>query len=268
VAGRREERLNELVGEIEGRGGEALAVRTDVSEMEDVEDLIEQSVERFQSVDVLVNNAGVALTARFADQSLDDFRRLMDVNFWGAVQGCKAVLPQMQSQPHGGVIINISSILGRRGVPFQTAYCASKFALRGFSEALRVEVASSGIDVSTIFPGAVESEIWDAAANQTGMEMPQFVPKFPARDLAQIIVQDARFPQPEIVMALDALALDLANRVAPGLMDLFLGQSKPFMEGFIEAASQGESGRGNLYTPLGQEGEQGAAKPRRRRRTT
>jgi NAD(P)-dependent dehydrogenase (short-subunit alcohol dehydrogenase family) len=252
VAGRREERLQEVVAEVEGRGGQALAVRTDVADQTQVERLIEQAEERFGRIDTLVNNAGVGIAARFEDQSLDDFRRVMDINFWGAVYACKAAVPRMRAQG-GGVIINISSILGRRGVPFETAYCASKFALRGFSEALRTEVMAEGIDVSTIFPGAVETEIFESAANTTGLDLPDFLPKFPARDLARIIVQDARFPQPEIVMALDAQFIDFFNRLAPGMIDIFLGQSLPFIEGF-RRASASEPAAGNLYRPTGPDG--------------
>jgi NAD(P)-dependent dehydrogenase (short-subunit alcohol dehydrogenase family) len=167
----------------------------------------------------------------------------MDVNFWGAVYGCKAVLPVMKGQPEGGVILNVSSILGKRGMPFETAYCASKFALAGFSEALRTEVMSSKIDVSTIFPGAVESEIWQSAQNETGMELPDLLPKVPARELARIIVQDARFPQPEIVMALDAQAINFFNTLAPGARDFMLGQSVPFLEGLRRGMTKtGRSG--------------------------
>ncbi len=239
LAGRREERLRELAAEIEAKGGEALAVRTDVSDRSAVDRLIERAVVRFGRVDTLVNNAGVGIAARFEEQSLEDFRRVMETNFWGAVFACKAAVPRMRAQSTGGVIINVSSILGKRGMPYETAYCASKFALAGFSEALRTEVMADGIDVSTIFPGAVETEIWESAANKTGLEMPDFLPKFPARELARIIVQDAAFPQPEIVMALDAQVLNFFNKLAPGMLDLILGQSLPFLEGLRGAASRG-----------------------------
>ena len=238
VAGRREERLRELATEIEAKGGEVLAVRTDVSDRSQVERLIEHAVTRFGRIDTLVNNAGVGIAARFEEQSLEDFRRVMETNFWGAVFACKAAVPRMRAQSTGGVIINVSSVLGKRGMPYETAYCASKFALAGFSEALRTEVMADGIDVSTIFPGAVETEIWESATNKTGLEMPDFLPKLPARELARIIVQDAAFPQPEIVMALDAQVLHFFNKLAPGMMDLILGQSLPFLEGLRGAASR------------------------------
>jgi len=253
VAGRREERLQELVSEIDAKGGEALAVQTDVSDNTQVEQLVAKAAERFGRIDTLVNNAGVGIAARFEEQPLEDFRRVMAVNFWGAVYACKAVVPRMRAQPTGGVIINVSSILGKRGMPFETSYCASKFALAGFAEALRTEVMADGIDVSTIFPGAVESEIWESAANKTGLEMPAFLPRFPARGLARIIVRDARFPQPEVVIALDAQAINFFNTLVPGMMDFILGRSMPFVEGLCRSATQATPATGNLYQPLNQQ---------------
>jgi len=249
IAGRRMKRLQELAHEIEAQGGEALAVQTDVSDQAQVEQLVVQAAERFGRIDTLVNNAGVGIAVRFEEQPIEDFRRVMEVNFWGAVYACKAVVPHMRTQPTGGVIINISSILGKRAVPFETAYCASKFALAGFSQALRTEVMADGIDVSTIFPGAVESEIWESAANKTGLETSDVLPKFPARELARIIVQDARFPQPEIVLALDAQMINFFNILAPRVMDFVLGQSMPFVESLRQSATQSATTSGNLYQP-------------------
>lgn len=248
VAGRRTERLEELVAELENKGGEALAVTVDVAEAGQVEHLITAALARFGRIDTLVNNAGVGLAAKFAEQSLEDFRRVMEINFWGAVYACQAVVPQMRKQK-SGVIINVASIFGKRGMPFETAYCASKFALAGFSEALRAELMSEGIDVVSVFPGAVETEIFDSAANQTGMEIPAFIPKFPAREMAKLIVQSARFPQPEVVAAADALAINFVNKVAPGLMDLALGWTVPFIEGArrASAATKKTDHGGNLY---------------------
>jgi NAD(P)-dependent dehydrogenase (short-subunit alcohol dehydrogenase family) len=253
AAGRREERLQKLVSEIQGQGGEALAVQTDVADRAQVERLVERAVDRFERIDTLVNNAGVGIAARFEDQPLEDFRRVMEVNFWGAVFACKAVVPRMRAQSAGGVIINISSILGKRGLPYETAYCASKFALAGFSEALRTEVMADGIDVSTIFPGVIETEFWESLDNKAGLELPSFMPMFPARELAQIIVQDAQFPQPEIVMAFDAQVIDFFNKLVPGMMDFVLGQSLPFLEGLRRGTSRtGSSAEaGNPYKPRG-----------------
>lgn len=231
VSGRRQERLHDLVREIEAGGGEALAVAVDVSDPEQVEWLVKRTLDRYGRIDTLINNAGVGSAAPFIDQSLDDFRRLMEINFWGVVHGCKAAVPSMRRQPNGGLIVNVASILGKRGVPFETAYCASKFAVAGFSEALRTELMSAKIDVTTVFPGLVETEIFATAANLTGLTMPDWLPKMPTRDLARLLVQNARLPQPEIVVGLDAVATNALNTFAPGLVDVVLGQSLPFLEG-------------------------------------
>jgi NAD(P)-dependent dehydrogenase (short-subunit alcohol dehydrogenase family) len=247
VAGRRKDRLSSLVGEIEAKGGEALAVATDVAEAKQVERLIDKAAKHFGEINTLVNNAGVGIAARFDELAIEDFRRVMEINFWGAIYACKAVVPLMKQQKSGGVIINVSSILGTRGVPFETAYCASKFALAGFSEALRSEVMADKIDVTTIFPGAIETEIFETSANQTGIDIPTVIPKFPARELARIIVQNARFPQPEIVMALDAIAINFFNKLAPGLMDYAMGWSLPFVEALRRGKSNATAKKGNLY---------------------
>lgn len=249
VAGRRKDRLKELVSEVESKGGKALAVRTDVADQTQVENLINKTIEQFGRIDILINNAGVGLAARLDQMSIEDFRRLMDVNFWGAVYACKAALPVMKKQQEGGVIINVSSIMGKRGMPFETAYCASKFALAGFSEALRTEIMTDKIDVSTIFPGAVETEIFETSANQTGFDIPGNIPKFPAREMARIIAQTARFPQPEVVMALDAAAINFFNRFAPALVDMALSWSVPFIEGMRRGSSKSQTESGNLYQP-------------------
>ena len=241
VAGRRRERLDDLVGAI--GADHALAVPTDVADEAQVQALIARAIDRFGRLDILVNNAGVGLAASFAETTPDEFRRVMDVNFWGVVHGCRAAAPIMTAQ-RSGVIINVASILGKRGMPFSSAYAASKFAVVGFSESLRAELAASNVAVSTICPGAVESEIWQSAGNRLGAEMPA-LPRYPAAQLAQVIVNDARFPQPEIVLALDAQAIDFFNTVAPRLLDMTMAATAPFMELFRgQDASQG-----NFFTP-------------------
>ncbi len=228
VAGRRKERLEDFVAEAEKAGRKALAVVTDVSKAKQVDALIAAAQAAFGSVDILVNNAGSGLTAKFEEQSIEEFRNLMEVNFWGAVYACRAAVPVMRAQSSGGIIINVSSIAGKRGLPFETAYCSTKFALTGFSESLRVELMSANIDVTTVCPGMVESEFFAASAGTlpTGLEA---VPKLPAAVLAQAIVQNARTPVPEIVMAADAQFLQAMNTLAPWATDLALGLTAPFL---------------------------------------
>lgn len=228
VAGRRKDRLDDFVSEAAKAGRNALAVVTDVSKPKQVDALIAAARSEFGSLDILVNNAGSGLTAKFEEQSIEEFRKLMDVNFWGAVYACRAAVPVMRAQSSGGIIINVSSIAGKRGLPFETAYCSTKFALTGFSESLRVELMSANIDVTTVCPGMVETEFFAASAGTlpTGLEA---VPKLPAAVLAQAIVQNVRTPVPEIIMAADAQFLQAMNTLAPWATDLALGLTAQFI---------------------------------------
>jgi short-subunit dehydrogenase len=209
-----------------------------VAKRKQVKALIAKTHKRFDRIDTLVNNAGVGLVGPFAETSLKDFRRLMDVNFWGTVHACQAVLPVMAPQG-GGVIINVSSILGKRAMPFSAAYSASKFAMRGFSESLRGEVAASGIEVSVVLPGAVQSEFWDEMARPDGFEMPAGVPMLPAAAVAAVIVENARLPQPEVVVGFDAAMLSWFDAVAPLAVDAMMNMAAPFLQ---RAQGSGQAG--------------------------
>lgn len=120
-------------------------------------------------VDVLVNNAGISIHGTFEAHSTADFRRVMDVNLYGVVNGCRAFLPHLRAQKRAQ-IVNLSSLFGLVGVPDQSAYCASKFAVRGFSESLRHELAPAGIGVTSIHPGMIATQIvasMDVAEGET-----------------------------------------------------------------------------------------------------
>ena len=133
-------------------------VPTDVSERLQCERLIAQANERFGGIDVLVNNAGISMHARFDEiTELDAFDTLMAVNFFGAMWCTHAALPALKQSR--GLVVGMSSLAGRTGVPGRTAYCASKFAMGGFFEALRIEMAQSGVGVTMLFPGVVATGI-------------------------------------------------------------------------------------------------------------
>ncbi|MDP4026025.1 SDR family NAD(P)-dependent oxidoreductase [Methylobacterium sp. NEAU 140] len=143
------------------------AVETAVIDLVDaaaIRALPEAVAARFGGLDLLVNNAGVALGGRFADTHLDDFEWLMDVNLRAVVRLCHAFLPMLTARP-AAQIVNVSSVFGLIGVPEQVAYCTSKFAVRGFSEALRHEYAGTGLGVSVVHPGGVATAIARNARN-------------------------------------------------------------------------------------------------------
>lgn len=158
LAARRAEALEEVAALCRTHGVTAEVVPTDVTKPEECARLIE----RAGRVDVLVNNAGYAIFDEVAAAKLEDVRGMMDTNFFGAVHCTQAVLPQMLER-RSGAIVNVASIVGLMGFVRMSGYCASKFALVGWSEALRGEVLQRGVKVSLICPGTTETEFFDTA---------------------------------------------------------------------------------------------------------
>ena len=150
--------LNETARLIESLGRRALTQSGDVRKSSDIEQLIQRSLELFGRIDILVNNAGVAIYKPFAGTTEEEWRQTIEVNLYGVFLATKAVLPSMKRQG-GGVIVNVSSGAGKYGFPFLTAYCASKFGLNGFTEALAREVAGDGIRVYAVCPGGVDTKM-------------------------------------------------------------------------------------------------------------
>ncbi|HRM73167.1 MAG TPA: SDR family oxidoreductase [Paracoccus sp. (in: a-proteobacteria)] len=167
LAARRADRLETLVAEIEAKGGQAWAVTTDVAKRDDVENLIRQAVEKFGHVDVLINNAGVMPLAPMALRKVDEWDQMIDVNIKGTLYGIAAVLPGMQARKSGH-IINLSSVAGLKvSGGLGTVYSATKFAVKAISEGLRTEVAGDNIRVTTLYPGAIDSELKHGSSDAT-----------------------------------------------------------------------------------------------------
>ena len=157
LASRNREKLEALAEELAPYPGLTLVIPSDVTDRYAVEALARRTVEVYGSIDILVNNAGSGLFAPIAGGSIENARRLFEVNFWGAVQSIQATVPYMQSQRRGH-IVNVSSVAGWMAPPHMGMYAATKFALRAVSDALRVELAGSGVNVSTIFPGLTQTQ--------------------------------------------------------------------------------------------------------------
>ncbi|MBF1994837.1 SDR family oxidoreductase [Serratia symbiotica] len=165
LAARRADRLENLAKDIKKAGGEALTVITDVAKRDDMENLIRSAEEKFGRVDVLVNNAGVMSMAAMSKRKVEEWDLMIDVNIKGVLYGIAAVLPGMLNNKSGH-IINLSSVAGLRvfaGVG--TVYSATKFAVKAISEGLRAEVGASGVKVTTLYPGAVASELVNGSSD-------------------------------------------------------------------------------------------------------
>ena len=220
LAARRKERLLAVAEEIRAAGGEALAIPTDVAEEAEVRALVDATVARWGRIDILVNNAGVGLLARVAETGPREFERLMAVNFFGAVYGILAALPIMLRQGSGH-IVNVASVVGKRATPYRAAYAASKFALVGLSQALRMELRGTGVRVTCVCPIGTESEFHDQETNRLGVPGRRG-PVQSAERVARGIVRALRRPRPEVHPFPPARLLFLADALAPGLVDRLL----------------------------------------------
>ena len=247
LAARREGPLDAVADECEALGGRALAVPTDVTDEAGVEALASRAEERFRRIDVWVNNAGVAMYARFEDAPADAFRRVVETNFLGHVYGARAALHRFRDQ-RSGVLLNVSSVNGRVGAPYASAYVASKFAIRGFAESLRMELrGESDIHVCTVFPASTDTPLFQHAANYTGRAVKPLTPVYDAEKVARVIVGLAERPRREVVVGTSGHIVALQRTLAPRLTErLFAEQVE---RDHFQDASAGPTA-GNLFQPL------------------
>ena len=216
--------VRETARMLDGTNRGVETAQLDVADRDAVESLAADTIDRFGSVDFVINNAGVALGDDVADMTYDDFAWLMSINFWGVVHGCKAFLPHMKARGSGH-IVNMSSLFGLIGVPGQSAYCASKFAVRGFTETLRLELAGSGVSVHIVHPGGVATNIARDARGGHGGASPaereanrrefESLLTMPPEKAAEIIRDGIRRGDPRIVVGNDAKRADFLSRLMP-----------------------------------------------------
>lgn len=198
-----------------------LCVKTDVSKEDDCNHFIETVLKKWGKIDVLINNAGISMRALFEEAELSVVKELMDVNFWGAVYCTKFALPAILQQK--GIIVGVSSIAGYRGLPGRTGYSASKFALQGFSEALRTELLYTGVHVMWVSPSFTASNIRNTARNADGnaqKETPLNESKLmSAETCAQIILNAAAKRKRTVVMTFQGKLTVWLNKLFPSLAD-------------------------------------------------
>ena len=206
--------------------------KLDVSGQQGVYDVADQVIADFGQVDVVINNAGVALSQTIEDMTYDDFRWLMDINFWGVVYGSKAFLPALKQRPQAS-IVNVSSVFGLIAVPTQAAYNASKFAVRGFTEALRQELAGTTVRAMCVHPGGIKTNIARNArfyrAPGGGGERNTSVSDFDklarttADDAAAVIIESLRKGRERVLIGPDAHIIDWTQRLFPTAYTRILG---------------------------------------------
>ena len=224
VAARSEDALRSLVGEVEAVGGRAQAVPTDVADAAAVVELARRAEDRFGRIDTWVNAAAVSVWGTVEDITVEEFDRVMRVNFLGQVHGVKAALPALR-RAGGGVVIGVSSVEGVRAVPLHAPYVASKMALRGFYDTLRMELIAerAPIAVTTILPASIDTPFFEHARSKLDGQMPKPPPPVYAADVvAAAIARAAVHPTREVPVGGSAVGFYLGQRLNPALTDALL----------------------------------------------
>lgn len=220
LAARNERDLDHAVDEISRAGGEAIAVRADVSIMDDMELLARRAIETYGRIDTWINNAAVSAYAPFRELPLEDVRRIMDVNFMGQIHGARAALPHLERTQ--GALICVGSTLSDRGVPLQSIYCASKHAIKGWLDSLRVELQKDGspVRVTLIKPSSINTPLFNKAKTQLGVTPQPIPPVYDPELAADAILRAAESNERDIFVGGAGKFLSTAERISPKLVDL------------------------------------------------
>ncbi|WP_295674183.1 SDR family oxidoreductase [uncultured Mucilaginibacter sp.] len=214
--------LCELAQSLEKEFGiKAVAVQCDVTHEEDCDHLIKQTLVTFGKIDILINNAGISMRALFNDADVKVLKAVMDVNFWGTVYCTKYALPEILKTK--GTIVGVSSIAGYKGLPGRTGYSASKFAMNGFLDALRVENIKTGINVITACPGFTASNIRNTALDQSGQQQGESTlheeKMMTSDEVAKIIANGVENRARTLIMTGRGKLTVFLSKILPGLLD-------------------------------------------------
>ena len=221
LGARQGDKLEALCHEISTKGGKAAWCATDVTKVEDCERLIKTAVDSFGGIDVLICNAGISMRALFDDLDLSVLHRLMDVNFWGTVYCTKFALPYLQKSK--GSLVGISSVAGIHGLPGRTGYSASKFAMTGFLETIRIENIKKGLHVMVACPGFTASNVRFSALTADGSQQgstPREEGKMmTGEQVAHIVAKGIARRKRLCLMEAEGRATHFVKKFAPALVD-------------------------------------------------
>lgn len=255
LAARNGPALEDVAQQIGQAGGRAFAVVTDVAEWPQVERLAEAAVARFGRIDTWVNVAGVSEYALFDDMALDEIERIIQVNLLGTLYGVKAVLPVMKRQ-NGGTIINIGSVLSQRSIALQSIYCASKHGVKGFTEALRLEMdrEKTGVHLTLILPGPINTPFYTFARSRMAVRPKPVPPVYEAGAVAEAILAAARRPLRDITVGGGGKAMTVLEALSPTLFDRLMAGGGAIFKS--QQTDEPETARpDNLFTPAPTRGQ-------------
>jgi NAD(P)-dependent dehydrogenase (short-subunit alcohol dehydrogenase family) len=223
VSARRDEALDTLVEEIRRAGGEATALAADTTDYEAVRSVADLTVERYGRIDTWVHLAAVSVYARFEDTLPEEFQQIIETNLLGQIYGAKAALPHLRAAG-GGSLIHISSVEAERAIPYHSAYAASKQGVRGFVDALRVELAkeSAPINVVKVMPASINTPFFDTARTRLGVKPRGIPPVYEPNVVADTILYGAEHPARDLFAGGAARLFVMLQRLSPGLADAVL----------------------------------------------
>jgi short-subunit dehydrogenase len=218
ICARRPDRLEAVAGDIAAAGGTALTLAADVTRERDMDAFVNKTIDRFGRLDVMICNAGFGIAGTVDEITADQMRRLMDVNYFGTFYAAHAAVPVFRRQNAGHLIV-VSSIVGKRGVPYMGAYSATKFAQVGLAECLRSEVAGSPIHVSLVYPVSTPTEFKEVMARESGATSEAAGPVQSAEEVADAIARAIAHPVPEVFPFWKSRTVVWLNACMPGLCD-------------------------------------------------
>ena len=219
LASRDEVDIKKAADQIVAEGGQATPVVVDVGDQKSVAELAEQAIVAYDRIDSWVNNAGVSIYGRIDEVPLDDAHRLFETNYWGVVHGSLAALPHLKL--HGGALINVGSELSETAIPLQGHYAASKHAVKGFTDTLRMELQHEGapVSVTLIQPAAIDTPYPEHAMNYLGVEPKHVPPVYAPEIVADAILACAESPHRNLRVGGAAKMFTMIEKVAPTLGD-------------------------------------------------
>lgn len=249
VSARSESGLNSLVSEIQKLGGEAIAVLADVSIYEQVQNIAHKTVEQYGRLDTWVHAAGTAVIAPFEQVTPDEFKRVIDVNLMGQVYGAMVALPHLRREGRGA-LIHVSSVEARQSLPLQSAYSASKHAIEGFLDSLRIELQQEGfpISVTNVMPAVINTPFYNKARTKIGVKPTGVPPYYQPSLVAEAILHVAENPTRDIFVGDIGRVLDALHRLSPDLSDALVG--KISIQGQRTSVIKSERDPNNLFEPI------------------
>lgn len=253
VSARSEVGLQSLVEEIRSKGGEAMAVVADAADFGQVEAVARTAVEEYGRLDTWVHLSAAGLFARFDQTRPEEFRRVVEVDLMGQVYGAMAALPHLKREGRGA-LVHISSVVGKRSVPLQSAYCASKHGIDGFLESLRIELLHEGwsnIGVTNVMPAAINTPFFTKARTRLGVKPKGFPPVYQPGVVADVILYSAEKAPREIVAGGAGKGMLLTQRLSPLLMDALMLRAG-FESQMTEQPKSSEDPDG-LFEPMGKQ---------------